>query len=71
VKHYTLCTLCNREIRAVQSWTRWQAGQSVEWRASRHRATEQKAGTGLRETICPGSGFQIPAEAVLPEQVTA
>lgn len=60
-RNTTICTLCDREVGAVRNWSRWQSGQSQEWRVPRHRATERSAWLdGKRpEVICPGSGILV------------
>lgn len=65
MKNCTVCSVCGRTVAAKRNWARDHAGQSAEWRISRHRVNEKKAPHGTRETICGGSSIVTSIQEIL------
>lgn len=67
MRRTTTCTVCKRTVGVLNNWNLRQATQmdTVEWRISRHRATEQRLGDRYqRQQICRGSGVLVPPDVV-------
>lgn len=66
-KFVTVCSVCHAQMGVTTNWSRMHAGQSVEWRVSRHRRRGDQT-----QPFCGGGGVMIPDQLAFPnEKVSA